>query len=203
MKIVSSLLPTPYSLLHLIASIFCLIITKTADNSAFSQTAHSSVNSACIEKNLEILTTHLLRDLPSYANRASQRARRLTRSSDLFSYVLVAGRPEFQPLPLNPAGDDLNEQKSANTKVEQVFFTTLERQYINSKAIELQEFHWLFLTKNQSGWYLVTMLTQTGSSTNKQPPTPPRDSTNGTVAQGVKAWLRDCQAGSLRETPKN
>ncbi|MBD2302397.1 hypothetical protein [Nostoc sp. FACHB-190] len=193
----------PYFLLSLIASTLCIIIAHIFDNSAFSQAAEINVNSVCKEKNLEILTTQLLRDLPSYSNRASQRARRRTRSNDLFSYMLLAGRPEFQPLPLNPASDDLNEQKSANSKVEQVFFTTLERQYIENKAIELQEFHWLFLTKNQNGWYLVTMLTQTGASRNQQPPTPPRDSSNGTVAQGIKAWLRDCRAGSLRETGRN
>ncbi|MBU7582668.1 MAG: hypothetical protein KAF91_07110 [Nostoc sp. TH1S01] len=191
------------SLLSLLASTFCFVILNTIDPPVFSQAAEMKANSACREKNLETLTTQLLRDLPSYANRAGQRARRRTRSSDLFSYMVLAGRPEFKPLPLNPVGDHLNEQKISNTKVEQVFFTTLERQYIDNQAIELQEFHWLFLTKNQSGWYLVMMLTQTGSSTNKQPPTPPRDSSNGIVAQGIKAWLRDCQAGSLRETAIN
>ncbi len=194
MKIVFSLLP-------LIAPVVCLVITNSVDNSAFSLAAQRGV-SACREKNLETLTTQLLQDLPSYANRANQRARRRKRSSDVFSYMVLAGRPEFQPLPLNLAGDHLDEQKSLDTKVEQVFFTTLERRYIDRKAIELQEFHWLFLTKTQNGWFLVMMLTQTGSFTNKQPPTPPRDSSNGTVAQGIKAWLRDCQAGSLREIPK-
>jgi hypothetical protein len=209
MKIVFSLLSTPYSLLPVIAFTLWLLIPNSIDNSAFAQqftlslAADSGVKSACREKNLETLTTQLLRDLPSYANRASQRARRRKRSSDNYSYMVLAGRPEFQPLPLNSAGDDLGEQKSSTTGVEQVFFSTLERQYIDRKAIELQEFHWLFLTKTQNGWQLVMMLTQTGSLPNKQPPTPPRDSSNGTVAQGVKAWLRDCQAGSVRGTVKN
>ncbi|BBD59331.1 hypothetical protein NIES2109_21140 [Nostoc sp. HK-01] len=202
MKIVASLLP-------LIVSTFCLVIANSLDNSAFSQQltrslqADSGVKSACREKNLETLTNELLRDLPGYANRASQRARLRKRSSDAYSYMVLAGRPEFQPLPLNPAGDDLGEQKSSTTGVEQVFFTTLERQYIDRKAIELEEFHWLFLTKTQNGWQLVMMLTQTGSLANKQPPTPPRDSSNGTVAQGIKAWLRDCQAERVRGTVRN
>jgi len=195
MKRVSSRLP-------LIASVFWLVIANSVDNSAFSLAAERGVKFVCKEKNLETLTNQLLQDLPGYANRASQRARRRKRSRDAYSYMVLAGRPEFQPLPLNPAGD-LDEQKSSTTGVEQVFFTTLERQYIDNKPIELQEFHWLFLTKNQSGWYLVTMFTQTGSLANKQPPTPPRNSSNGTVAQGVKAWLRDCQAGSVRETVRN
>ncbi|MBE9008123.1 hypothetical protein IQ259_24445 [Fortiea sp. LEGE XX443] len=181
------------------ASAFWLVIANSVDNSAFSQQptpdVQRNIRYACQEQNLETLTTRLLQDLPSYANRASQRARRRKRSSDIYSYMVLAGRPEFQPLPLNPAGDTIDKQKSSETGVEQVFFTTLERQYINNKAIELQEFHWLLLTKDQNGWYLVMMFTQTASSAKQKLPTPPRDSSNGTVAQGVKTWLRDCQAG--------
>ncbi|WP_225977420.1 hypothetical protein [Nostoc sp. CENA543] len=150
--------------------------------------------SVCAEKDLPTLTTQLLRDLPSYANRASQRGRRLQRSSDIFSYMLVAGRPEFQPLPLQP----VEQQKSTNQNIEQVFFTTLSRQYIDNKVVELQEFHWLLLTKTPDIPQFLMMFTQTGAYPQKQPPSPPRDSSNGSVAQGIKAWLRDCQAGSLR-----
>ncbi|MBD6617489.1 hypothetical protein FNW02_17070 [Komarekiella sp. 'clone 1'] len=165
---------------------------------AQKQNINSGVRTLCYEQNLEILTTHLLRDLPSYANRASQRARRLSRKSDVYSYMLVAGKPEFTPLPLNSEEYSTDAPKSAGSGVEQVFFTTLERQYINKKAVELQQFHWLLLTKAKSGWRLVMMFTQTGAYPKQQPPSPPRDSSNGAIAQGVKAWLRDCQAGSVR-----
>jgi hypothetical protein len=74
----------------------------------------------------------------------------------------------------------------------------LERQYIGKKAIELQEFHWLLLTKTTTGWRLVMMFSQIGSYSKEQPISPPRDSSNGTVAQGVNTWLRDCEAGSVR-----
>ncbi|MBD2449208.1 hypothetical protein H6G76_19020 [Nostoc sp. FACHB-152] len=202
MKKVSS--PIPYSLLPIvITSAFWLVIVSSTNNSALSQTLTPSTQInrgekfACHEQNLETLTTQLLRDLPSYTNRASQRGRRLRRSSDLYSYMFIAGRPEFQPLPLNPAGNSTYDQKSAE-EVEQVFFTTLARQYKDGKAIELEEFHWVFLTKTKLGWRLVLMFTQTGGYPKQQPPTPPRDSSNGTVAQGIKAWLRDCQAGSVR-----
>jgi hypothetical protein len=199
----------PYTLTPLypiaLSSAFWLIIANSIDNlSAFSQNltpsppANRGEKFACSEKQLETITTQLLRDLPSYANRASQRGRRLRRSSDVYSYMVLAGRPEFQPLPLNPAGIGTDEQKSAAAKVDQVFFTTLARQYIDGKAIELEEFHWVFLTKTRLGWRLVLMFSQTGGYPKLQPPTPPRDSSNGTVAQGIKAWLRDCQAGSVR-----
>ena len=156
------------------------------------------VKSLCSEQNLETLTTQLLQDLPSYTNRASQRARRLRRSSDVYSYMLVAGKPEFTPLPLNLEEYSADTPKSSASGVEQVFFTTLERQYIGKKAVELQEFHWLLLTKTKTGWQIVMMFSQIGSYSGEQPVSPPRDSSNGTVAQGVKTWLRDCQAGSVR-----
>jgi hypothetical protein len=156
----------------------------------------------CSEQNLETLATRLLRDLPAYSNRATQRARRLKRSVDIYSYMLLAGRPEFTPLPLNPAEATLETSKPTSKGVEQVFFTTLERQYVKGKAVELQQFHWLFLTKNQSGWWMVMMFSQTGSYPKQKPPTPPRESSNSAVAQGIKTWLRDCRAGSLRENFK-
>jgi hypothetical protein len=156
------------------------------------------VRSVCLEQDIETLTTQLLRDLPSYTNRIIQRARHLKRSIDVYGYILVAGRPEFTPLPLNPTEDTGAESKNASKDVEQVFFTTLERQYVGEKAVELQQFHWLFLTKSKSGWWMVTMFSQTGSYPKKNPPTPPRDSSDGAVAQGIKTWLRDCRAGSVR-----
>ncbi|MCW5315202.1 hypothetical protein GTQ43_15710 [Nostoc sp. KVJ3] len=164
---------------------------------AEKENVNDGVKSLCSEQSLETLTIQLLQDLPSYTNRASQRARRLSRSSDIFSYMLVAGRPEFTPLPLNLEKYSTDASKSSASGVEQVFFTTLERQYIGKKAIELQEFHWLLLTKTTTGWRLVMMFTQTASQSAKQPLSPPRDSSNGAIAQGVNAWLRDCQAGSV------
>lgn len=153
----------------------------------------------CSEQNLELIATKLLRDLPSYANRASQRARRLTRRGDTFSYMIAAGRPEFNPLPLNPTGATDDSTKTISEGVEQLFFTTLERQYTAGKAIELQQFHWLLLTKTNTGWRKVMMFTQTGTfPVTKLPVTPPRESSDGVVAQAVDAWLRDCQAGSVR-----
>ncbi|WP_230966256.1 hypothetical protein [Nostoc sp. NZL] len=162
------------------------------------ENVNTGARSLCSEQNLETLTIQLLQDLSSYTNRASQRARRLSRSSDVYSYMLVAGRPEFTPLPLNLEEYSTDAPKSSASGVEQVFFTTLERQYIGKKVVELQQFHWLLLTKTKSGWQLVMMFSQTGSHSAQQPLSPPRDSSNGTVAQGVKTWLRDCQAGSVR-----
>ncbi|MDZ7951868.1 hypothetical protein [Nostoc sp. DedQUE09] len=176
-------------------------INATPKPSALAQreNVNSGERSLCSEQNLETLTIQLLQKLPSYTNRASQRARRLSRSSEVYSYMLVAGKPEFTPLPLNLEEYSADASKSATSGVEQVFFTTLERQYIGKKVVELQQFHWLLLTKTQSGWQLVMMFSQAGSYSQQQPLSPPRNSSNGTVAQGIKAWLRDCEAGSLRQ----
>ncbi|MBD2345990.1 hypothetical protein H6G18_17820 [Anabaena subtropica FACHB-260] len=183
---------------------FWLIFSNSYEKTAFSQnlTPQPSLQPenkfVCHEQSLETLTTQLLRDLPGYANRATQRGRRLRRSSDIYSYTLVAGKPEFQSLPLELDGSHTDGQKNTASDIEQVFFTTLHRQYIDKKAVELQEFHWLLLTKTPSDWRFVMMLTQTGAYPQQQPPSPPRDSSNGSIAQGIKTWLRDCQAGSVR-----
>ncbi|MEH2128550.1 hypothetical protein [Nostoc sp.] len=178
---------------------FSINPTPKPSTLAERENVKSGARSLCSEQNLETLTIQLLQKLPSYTNRATQRARRLSRSSQVYSYMLVAGRPEFIPLPLNLEEYSADAFKSAASGVEQVFFTTLERQYISKKVVELQQFHWLLLTKTQSGWQLVMMFSQVGSHSEQQPLSPPRDSSNGTVAQGVKTWLRDCEAGSLRQ----
>lgn len=154
----------------------------------------------CMQGDIEILMTELLRNLPSYANRASQRARRLSRTTQIYSYMLMAGKPEFTPLPTNPLADTENLSKNSPDKnVEQVFFTTLERQYIKGKPIQSQQFHRLFLTKTKDGWQMVMMFTQTGSYPKSKPPTPPRDSSNGVVGQAIQTWLRDCRVAENRK----
>lgn len=168
----------------------------------------SKMSSSCSEQDLEILTTQLMLDLPSYANRVIQRSRRLSRSVDIYPYILVAGKPEFQNLPLSPGINTANNTANntnnyASEGVEQVFFTTLERQYINKKAVELQQFHWLFLTKTTLGWQVVMMFTQTGEYPVKPLIAPPRDSSQGAIAQAVKLWLRDCEAGSVNYSPQH
>lgn len=160
--------------------------------------------SFCSEQTIENLITPLLRDLPSYTNRANQRARRLRRKTDVYTYMVLAGKPDFTPLPFNPGVNTTDAAKSSDEKVDQVFFTTLERQYISGRSVQLQEFHWLFLTKSNTGWRMVTMFSQIGSyPVTKNPPTPPRNSSNGTVAQGINAWLRDCRAGSIPMSSAN
>ncbi|BDI16575.1 hypothetical protein ANSO36C_23770 [Nostoc cf. commune SO-36] len=74
---------------------FSTNLTLKVSALAEKENVNDGAKSLCSEQNLETLTIQLLQDLPSYTNRASQRARRLRRSSDVYSYMLVAGRPEF------------------------------------------------------------------------------------------------------------
>lgn len=152
---------------------------------------------------VETLTFLLIEDLPSYANRVIQRARRLERTVDQFSYVIVAGRPEFEPLTLGP-GQYQTPTSAANVEPpQQVFLTTLERQYYGGRAIEFQNFHWLFLTPTDRGWRLAMIFTRIGSAAPGRPPTPPRESSNGVIGQAVSIWLRDCRAGAIRVSSDN
>jgi hypothetical protein len=157
-----------------------------------------SSTSICSQQNLEALTTNLLRDLPNYANRTSQSARRLSRKVDVYSYIIFAGKADFTPLPLNPYGMSTNPVQSADDQIEQVFFTTLERQYTAGKAIELQQFHRLLLTKTNSGWRKVMMFTKTGAYPANKLSTSLRESSDGAIGKAVDIWLRDCEAGSTK-----
>lgn len=149
---------------------------------------------------VETLTPLMLKDLPSYANRVMQRSRRSTRTSSTYSYVILAGRPEFEPLTLGPGQYTPPASTTDLEPPKQVFFTTLERQYQKGKASYTQLYHWLFLTQTTDGWRVATMFSRIGSSSGR-PPTPPLESSRGVVGQAVSNWLRDCRAGAIRNSP--
>jgi hypothetical protein len=137
---------------------------------------------------VEPLITAMLPDLPGYANRVALRER-LTRNQK--SSVLLAGRPEFEPLPLN-------SDRQPDPSVKQAFITTLEREIVGGKPVQLQEFHWLFLTRTQQGWQLPLMFTRIGTTQPGEPITPPRDSRNGAIGKAIQLWLRDCEYRGIR-----
>jgi hypothetical protein len=149
-------------------------------------------DSAC-QADLPTLTDRLLLDLPSYANRVLQRVRKPNENFGKSTYVILAGNPEFKPIPLTsrqyaPALPDDSKQ---------VFFTTLERQYSHDRIVKRQNYHWLFLAQAEDGWRLVTIYTQFGSSSGEKPPTPPQETSDGAIGQAIRLWLRDCRAGAI------
>ncbi|MCY7320357.1 MAG: hypothetical protein LH660_00770 [Phormidesmis sp. CAN_BIN36] len=140
----------------------------------------------------------MLRDLPSYANRVIVRSRTRYSAISSLNSIITAGRPEFVPLPLAPGIASTIPSPQNSSDLRQVFITTLERQNTAGQTIELQQFHWLFLTKTKGGWRLALMFTRTGSVSAGQLITPPRESSQGTIGQAVQTWLRDCNAGAVR-----
>ena len=175
------------------------ITTVSASNHPPSHPLHPSSPFSC-PTNVKLLTAELVRDLPSYANRISQRSRPFA-SVNVSSSVIAAGSAEFVPLPLDSGGRSSIPGLTNSPEPQQVFFTTLERQYTARQVVELEQYHWLFLASTSSGWQLTTMFSQTSPYPAVKPPSPPRESSNGVVGQAVRNWLRDCSAGSLRVLP--
>ncbi|WP_210407177.1 hypothetical protein, partial [Hydrocoleum sp. CS-953] len=141
--------------------------------------------STCPENsdNLEILVAALMLDLPSYVNREIQRDRQPNKDY-LKRNIVIAGRPEFEPLPID-------DTPFLQEDINQIFLTTLERQYRDSQVVELQQFHWLFLRQNQTQWELVNMFSIEESLLENIPPQP-EESINGVFARGIRAWLKGC-----------
>lgn len=138
---------------------------------------------------LEALVDRLLQDLPSYANRVIARSGFAPNNSRAIGYVprqiILAGRPEFEPLPLN-FEDALPENAS------QVFITTLETQYRGGKRVEIQQYHWLFFMKTANGWELAKIVSRFGTAADIRPFLG-QDSASE-IAEAIRLWLRDCNA---------
>jgi len=136
---------------------------------------------------LETLVDRLLQDLPSYANRVIVRSGFSPKTSTPAGYalpqIILAGRPEFEPLPLN-SGDALPENAS------QVFITTLERQYRGGKPVEIQQYHWVFFAKTKNGWELAKIVSRFGTAADIRPLL----GQDSEIAEAIRLWLRDCHA---------
>ncbi len=139
---------------------------------------------------VEPLTQRLIRDLPSYANRATTKGRSRSQLAEL-THVIVASQPNLDPIDLPNVNPDPN--------LHQVFITTLERQAIGNRMYEFQQYHWLFLAQTRRGWRLAQSFSRTSPYPKGNTLTAPRESSQGAVAQGIKTWLRDCEAGSIRQ----
>lgn len=168
--------------------------SPSSDLSRSTTEQKKTTNSNC-PADVKKLTNLLLENLPGYANRVIQRTRLL--QDGLYSYVLVAGRPQFKPLSLGPGiyapvppGEEVQPP-------EQVFFTTLERQYTHNEAVTIQHYYWLFLTQTESGWKMAMLFSRFGSPAPGRAPLAPRGASNGAIGQAISLWLRDCRAGEI------
>ncbi len=141
------------------------------------------------------LTPLLIRDLPSYANRATQRSRRSVKDLNYSSYVL-AGQPNLSPIAVtNPE----YSPAFAQSPPQQLFISTLENQFQGQRMTERQRFHWLFLSHSGQGrWHLALMYSRLGKKAPDSTVLPSLDSSNTPVGEAVNLWLRDCRAGQIK-----
>lgn len=168
-----------------------LILSRTSPQPARKLTG-TIVTPTCPGE-LQPLVTRMLADLPSYTNRVYLRAGLKQ------NYLILADRPDFNPLPLNPLQ---SSPSSENNPTQQVFFTTLERMWIRNQPVQVQQFHWLFLSPGGGGWQLATIYSMTGSYPAQGTASPPRESSAESVGQAIQDWLRDCRGGFLPGTFK-
>ena len=145
--------------------------------------------STCPEA-IESMSALLVRDLPSYGNRAIIRSRSRSDMAEL-TQIVVASQPELEPIAVTSLKPDPN--------LHQVFLTTLERQASAQRIYEFQQFHWIFLVHTRSGWRLVKSFSRTSRYPKGEWMTETQDSSQGAIAQGIKTWLRDCAAGSIQQ----
>lgn len=145
-------------------------------------------------QDIETLTSFMLKDLADYANRVIQRTQDSHRREGFDRYVIFAGKSELKPLDL----PQFQYNPVTKNNPEQIFFTTSERQYIDqTRKVETQDYHWLFLTPTTSGWHIVTMFSRFSPSAEADLPTPPIESSKGIIGQAVSLWLRDCRAKKI------
>lgn len=183
-----------------IAMVFCTVLQIASSSVAALpiKTAQESVSEPPAETfscpdDLATLTSLLLKDLPAYGNRVIQRTQDINQEAGIENYLLTASEAELEPLGL----PRLQYDRLDSEDPEQVFFTVLERQYKDKGIVDIQTYHWLFLTQTDSGWRTVIMFSRFGNS-RENPPTPPRETTNGIIGRAVQLWLRDCRAGAVR-----
>jgi len=152
----------------------------------------SNNNNKC-NYSLSELSQLLVKDISDYGNRVIQKSKRKGENyQSLPVYIITANQPELEELPLIQT-QYRHPQKS---EVKQIFFTTLERQYLSNNHLQQTEnYHWLLLTPTSHGWQMVMLLTRLGVEDKENPAYPPINSTSGVMGEAVRIWLRDCNSG--------
>ena len=195
-------LKIPSSISYASSWIIAIAILMSSKTTVWGENRNSEVKLFAVDlpekttscpKDFETLTKNLLKDLPDYANRVLKRTQDEHFEVGIDTYIITAGRSQLEPLNL----PQINYQQTDADTIEQVFFTTLERQYNKGKVIERETYHWLFVTMADEDWYLMTIFSRFGDATKNTPPTPPHESSDGIIGQAVNLWLRDCRESYL------
>ena len=149
---------------------------------------------------LSELAQLMTNDISDYANRVIQKSSIYSHPLDFLpTYIITTSPAEIKPLPLNQS-QFTSEIEITPEDAQQIFFTSLERQYPNNKTmIETQNYHWLIMTLTHEGWNLAMAFTKFGyPRQDKIIVSPPHDTTYGIIGQAVSLWLKDCRSGTLK-----
>jgi hypothetical protein len=181
----------------LITSIVSSIVSLGWTSAAPGLAAPIRPETAC-PTDATILSAMLLRDLPGYTNRVQTRlVQPFLAAGERPTTIIIASEAELAPLSLGPGIYRPVEPEATVDNVEQIFFTTLERQHLGDDWTDLQQFYWLFLARTDDRWWLSQLFTSIGSYPDGDPPTPPQNATYGAIAQAIRLWLKDCEAGAV------
>ena len=116
--------------------------SPTPSEQSPSDSPYLRPQAACPD-DLATLSALLIRDIPGYTNRIIQSSVADIPTAYRPSYVITASFPERMPLEIRDRV--YTTDADSGDLLEQVFFTTLERQYSGLEATSLSHFHWLFL----------------------------------------------------------
>ena len=172
------------------------------NQSTIAQQVVKEQNDRQCPNDIKVLADLLTRDISDYGNRVIQKSSMYSHKLDFLPiYIVTSTQAELEPLSIGSLDESSLQKTNENDNIQQIFFTSLERQYSNSQTIiEAENYHWLILTYNNQQWQLVQSFTRFGYPRgDKTVVSPIRDSTSGVIGQAVKIWLKDCQAGSLRK----
>ncbi|MBE9221367.1 hypothetical protein IQ215_01530 [Cyanobacterium stanieri LEGE 03274] len=166
-----------------------LIITTLFSQKSYGENTKKS-NNQCNQEITE-LADKLVNDISDYGNRVIQKSRRGAANSPIMPiYIITAGQWEMEKLPLSQRSYGANN----SSHIEQIFFTTRERQYLSDTRLEeTNNYHWLLLTPTNRGWDMVMLLTRFGEVGDNGLVSPVVDTTSGVVGEAVRLWLRDCR----------
>ncbi|MGF1513367.1 MAG: hypothetical protein ACFB5Z_06695 [Elainellaceae cyanobacterium] len=144
----------------------------------------------------EQMTQAMLQDLPDYANRVLARSR-TTPAADVQTHIALSGPATYAEAIPGPRWDGPTSSKLAENGLQQVFFTTLERQYVGETLTSLQHYHWALIARTARGWQLAGLFSRLAGYPADQPSSPFLETTYGDVGQAIDLWLRDCEAGAI------
>ncbi|AUC59805.1 hypothetical protein AA637_01000 [Cyanobacterium sp. HL-69] len=169
--------------------IFTLIISTFFGQESYGRNNISSENQC--RADINHLGDKLVNEIGDYGNRIIQKTRRGGANSPIMPiYIVTVGQVEFEELPLSEKSYGANN----SSHIEQIFFTTRERQYLSDTRLEeTNNYHWLLLTSTDRGWDMVMLLTRFGEVGDNGLVSPIVDTTSGVVGEAVRLWLRDCQ----------